>query len=265
MASTTTTTRSEPRPASRQDRGEPGLPAPTRRRVRLPQLALGLLLAGGAALGFVLFHATAVQRTPVIALATDVVRGQTLELEDLQVVQVGIDSPAAVTPADQAGLVVGRTVVADLPAGTLLSGGLVTSTSPLLTGGGVVGLALNPGQYPTPRLMVGDLVTVVEVSDGPRLLAAAAEVVDIETVATQGQRFISLLTDETTAAEIAAADATGEVRLVAIAREGAPDAADEPDPVDAADEPDPVDAADGSDVADADESDAVGVESEVGG
>jgi hypothetical protein len=258
MASTSTTTRARPSPSrqDRRDRGEPGLPSPARRRVRLPQLALGLLLAGGAALGFVLFHATAVQRTPVLALAVDVWRGQTLQLEDLQVVQVGIDQPAAVTPADQAGLVVGRTVVADLPAGTLLSGGLVTSTSPLLAGGGVVGLALNPGQYPTPRLMVGDLVTVVEVSDGPRLLAAAAEVVDIETVATQGQRFISLLTDETTAAEIAAADATGEVRLVAVAREGGPDAADEPDT---------SDAADGPDVADADEPDAEGVESEVGG
>jgi nucleoid-associated protein YgaU len=256
MASTTTT-RSETRtPPSRRDRGEPGLPSPARRRVRIPQLALGLLLAGGAALAFVLFQTASTQRIPVLALAVDVERGQTIVLEDLRVVQVGIDQPAAVTPADQAGLVVGRTVVADLPAGTLLSGGLVTSTSPLLDGGGVVGLALNPGQYPTPRLMVGDLVMVVEVSDGPRLLTGTAEVVDIETVATQGQRFISLLTDETTAAEIAAADATGEVRLVAIAREGGADAADEPDT---------ADAADGSDVADADEPDAAGVvESEVG-
>jgi hypothetical protein len=255
----TTTTRARPSPSrqDRRDRGEPALPAPARRRVRLPQLALGLLLAGGAALGFVLFHATAVQRTPVLALATHVARGQTLQLEDLQVVQVGIDSPAAVIPADQPGLVVGRTVVADLPAGTLLSDGLVTSTSPLLDGGGVVGLALNPGQYPTPRLMVGDLVTVVEVSDGPRLLTGAAEVVDIETVATQGQRFISLLTDETTAAEIAAADATGEVRLVAIAGEGGTDAASGPDAADA-DEPDAADAAD------ADEPDTAEVESEVG-
>jgi hypothetical protein len=224
MASTTTTTRTEARPASsRPSRGEPGLPSPARRRVRVPQLALGLLLAGGAALAFVLFNAASVQRTPVLALAVDVARGQTIVLEDLQVVQLGIDSPLAVTPADQAGLLVGRTVVADLPAGTLLSDGLVSSTSPLLDGGGVVGLALNPGQYPTPRLMVGDLVTVVEVSDGPRRLADTAEVVEIETVATQGQRFISLLTDETTAAEIAAAAATGEVRLVAIARNSEPD------------------------------------------
>ena len=254
MASTTTTTEARSIP-SRRVRGEPGLPAPAARRVRLPQLALGLLLAGGAALAFVLFNAASVQRTPVLALAVDLERGQTIVVEDLQVVQLGIDSPVAVTPADQAELLLGRVAVADLPAGTLLSDGLVSSTSPLLDGGGVVGLALNPGQYPTPRLMVGDLVMVVEVSDGPRLLTGTAEVVDIETVATQGQRFISLLTDETTAAEIAAADATGEVRLVAIAREGGADAADEPDT---------ADAADGSDVADADEPDAAGVESEVG-
>jgi hypothetical protein len=230
MASTTTT-RTEARPsASRRPRGESGLPAPTARRVRLPQLALGLLLAGGAALTFVLFNAAAVQRTPVLALAVDVDRGQTIVLEDLQVVQLGIDHPVAVTPADQAGLVVGRSAVAALPAGTLVSDGLVSSTSPLLDGGGVVGLALNPGQYPTPRLTVGDLVTVVEVSDGPRRLAETAEVVDIETVATQGQRFISLLTDETTAAEIAAAAATGEVRLVAIARNSRPETTAGADP-----------------------------------
>jgi hypothetical protein len=222
MASTTTRTEARPA-ASRRDRGESGLPAPAGRRVRLPQLALGLLLAGGAALAFVLFNAASVQRTPVLALAVDVPRGQTIVLEDLQVVQLGIDSPVAVTPSDQAGLLVGRSAVADLPAGTLMSDGLVSSTSPLLDGGGVVGLALNPGQYPTPRLMVGDLVTVVEVSDGPRRLAETAEVVDIETIATQGQRFISLLTDETTAAEIGAAAATGEVRLVAIARNSRPD------------------------------------------
>jgi hypothetical protein len=233
MASTTTTaTEARPIP-SRRVRGEPGLPAPTGRRVRLPQLALGLLLAGGAALGFVLFNAASVQRTPVLALAVDVARGQMIVVEDLQVVQLGIDSPAvAVTPAEQVSLVVGRNAVADLPAGTLVSDGLVSSTSPLLDGGGVVGLALNPGQYPMPRLMVGDLVTVVEVSDGPRRLAETAEVVDIETVATQGQRFISLLTDEATAAEIAAAAATGEVRLVAIARDtgSVPTAGADPQP-----------------------------------
>jgi hypothetical protein len=232
MASTTTTA-TEARPsASRRPRGEPGLPAPTGRRVRLPQLALGLLLAGGAALTFVLFNAASVQRTPVLALAVDVSRGQTIVVEDLQVVQLGIDHPVAVTPADQAELLLGRVAVAALPAGTLMSDGLVSSTSPLLDGGGVVGLALNPGQYPTPRLMVGDLVTVVEVSDGPRRLAETAEVVDIETVATQGQRFISLLTDEATAAEIAAAAATGEVRLVAIARDtgSVPTAGADPQP-----------------------------------
>jgi hypothetical protein len=63
-------------------------------------------------------------------------------------------------------------------------------------------------------------VSVVEVSDELVVLVEAAEVVGIEPVGTQGQRFISLQTGEADASAVAQAAATGEVRLVLIARDG---------------------------------------------
>ncbi len=199
----------------------PDPPEPAVRRVRVPQLAAGVLLAGLAALGFVLFNAASVQRTPVLALASDVQRGQVLEVEDLQVVHVGTDDVLALTPADRSDLLVGRAAVTDLAAGTLVTTDQVAAGAALTPGAGVVGLALAPGQYPTPRLSIGDLVTVVEVSDGLTVLVEAAEVVGIEPVGTQGQRFISLQTGEEDASVVAQAAAAGEVRLVLIARDTA--------------------------------------------
>jgi hypothetical protein len=204
-------------PAADAGRAGSGLPVAAGRRVRVPQLAVGLLLAGGAALAFVLIHAAGVARTPVVALATDVARGQVVTAADLQLVHIATDDAVAVTAPDRLEGLVGRPVVADLAAGTLLTAELLSTSSPLLAGGGVVGLALQPGEYPSPQLMVGDQVTVIEVSDVAQQLVDAAEVIAIEPLATQGQRFVSLLTDEPAAADIAAAAATGQVRLVLIA------------------------------------------------
>ena len=194
-------------------------PTPAVRRVRVPQLAVGLLLSGLAALGFVVFNAASVQRTPVLALASDVQRGQILTVEDLQVVHVGTDDVLALTPAGQSEVLVGRAVVTDLGAGTLLTAEQVATGATLVPGAGVVGLALAPGQYPTPRLAIGDVVTVVEVAEGLQVLIEAAEVVGIEPVGTQGQQFVSVQTGEAAAVSVAAAAATGEVRLVLIARD----------------------------------------------
>jgi hypothetical protein len=214
MATTTT------RPSTTSLPRRPDPPEPAVRRVRVPQLALGVLLAGLAALAFVLFNAATVQRTPVLALAADVQRGQVLAVEDLRVVHVGTDDLLALTPADRSDLLVGRAAVTDLAAGTLVTTDQVAAGATLTPGDGVVGLALAPGQYPTPRLAIGDLVSVVEVSAELVVLVEAAEVVGIEPVGTQGQRFISLQTGEQDASVVAQAAATGEVRLVLIARDG---------------------------------------------
>lgn len=204
--------------------GRLATPVPASGRVRVPQLAVGLLLTAGAALAFVLWNAASVQRTAVLALAEGVSRGQVLVLEDLRIVHVGTEDALAMTPSDAASGLVGRAAVTDLAAGTLVTVDQFAAASTLTPGSGVVGLALAPGQFPTPQLRIGDLVNVIVTSDeetaGGRLLVEAAEVVWIEPVGTQGQRFISVLTGEELAGEVATAAARGEVRLVLIARDG---------------------------------------------
>lgn len=219
MAPPSTTSPARPRPA---ETGRPAAvgspPTPPTRGLRLPQLAVGLLLTGCAALAFVLWNAASTQRAPVLALAQDVARGHVLELEDLRIVHVGTDDAIAVLPEDQAATVLGRVAVTDLGAGTLVVPDQFIQTSALTPGAGVVGLALAPGQYPTPQLRVGDLVNVLDVSTGQRVVVEAAEVVGVESIGTQGQRFVSILAGENAAGEVAAVAAAGEVRLVLVAR-----------------------------------------------
>lgn len=211
----TATTRTEPTAASV---APPVSPVP---RLRLPQLAVGLLLTAGAALTFVLWNAASVERVPVLALVGDIGRGHVLTADDVRVVHVGTDDPLAMTSPQDAAELIGRVAFTDLPAGTLVTPAQFAVASTLTPGAGVVGLALSPGQYPSPQLRVGDLVNVVVPSaeDGAgRMLVEAAEVVWVEPLGTQGQRFVSLLTGEELAGEVAATAAGGEVRLVLVAR-----------------------------------------------
>ncbi len=214
--------------ATKQSRTDTGpqiiLPEVGSQRARVPQIAVGLLLTAGAALAFVLWNAASVQRTPVLALISELARGEAVELTDLRIVHVGTDDALAMLGADQASQILGRVAVADLPAGSLVVPEQFAVRSTLVPGTGVVGLAMSAGEYPTPRLRLGDLVNVVVASseDGSgRVLVEAAEVVGVEALGTQGQRFVSLLMAEDTAAEVAAMSSSGRLRLVQIAREDA--------------------------------------------
>lgn len=203
-----------------------GPPKAKSQGIQWSQLWVGVFFMAGAALGFVLWHGSSTARVPVLTLTGDVSRGHVLTADDLRVAHIGTDDPVATIPAEQAGDLVGRAAMTDLRAGTFVVAEQFAAGSTLTPGSGVVGLALGPGQYPTPQLRVGDLVNVVVASeDDPdgRLLVEAAEVVWVEPVGTQGQRFVSLLTGEPTAGQVAATAANGEVRLVLVARDGQDD------------------------------------------
>jgi hypothetical protein len=141
------------------------------------------------------------------------------------VVYVATDDPITSLPAEAAAELVGSTAVADLEAGTILTGAHFVSTGLLEAGEGVVGLALAPGEYPTPLLSPGDVVDVVITAGGvsgpdaagSERVVAAAEVFDVAELGTQGGRFISLRMPAGSAVEVAGAAAAGRVRLVLVA------------------------------------------------
>lgn len=192
---------------------------PGGRRIQLPQLTVALLLVGLSALVAVVLFSQAAARQPVIAVASDLVRGDVVGVEDLQVVYVGSDDPIVTIPESEMGSLVGLSVVADLAAGTILTPAHLVTRSGLADDEGVVGVALSPGEYPSARLAVGDRVSVVDTDPadgGVEVLVSEAVIFDISELGSQGVRFVSLSLSTEAAGRVADAAADGRVRLILV-------------------------------------------------
>ena len=202
---------------------------PPARRVRVPELVVGVALMVGFALAAVLWHMSSTSKQAALALSRPVPRGHVIEQRDLQVVYLSSDDNIAHLGRTEAGTVIGRVTLADLPAGALLTS---ESVAPRVTIGpneGVVGLALEAGQVPATSLLPGDLVNVIA---GPAesagagataaatganpVLATRAAVYGVEELGTQGRRFVSIKLPEQDANRVAAAAERGPVRLVLV-------------------------------------------------
>mgnify|MGYP003645988179 CR=1 FL=1 len=125
----------------------------------------------------------------------------------------------------QSGDVVGRIATTDLEAGTLVTRSQVADRVAIGAGEGVVGLALDPGQFPALGLLPGDRVNVVSAEpvapedgeDAPSpVLARGGEVFAVEDLGGQGRQFVSLRMSEDDANRVAAAAERGPVRLVLV-------------------------------------------------
>lgn len=194
-------------------------PPGARRRVRVPELLVGAALTVGFALAAVLWQANSTQREAVLALAADVDRGDIITAEDLHVVYIGTDDLVVRLAPAESVRVIGQVAISDMAAGTLITRANVSEVAALAPGEGVVGLALEPGQFPAGRLAPGDLVNVVAPGDTDGdLLAEAAVVYSVEELGGQGRKFVSLRASEADANRVAAAAESGPVRLVLVGR-----------------------------------------------
>lgn len=191
--------------------------APTSRRARIPELLLGLALTVGFALAVLVWHANSTQRDAALALAVPVERGETITADHLEVIYLGTDDTVARLDPSHSVDIIGRVAAADLEAGSLVTTSNVVDVPALGPGQGVVGLALDPGQYPAGRLSPGDVVNVVVTGEGDTLvIAEAATVFSVEDLGGQGRRFVSLKASEEDANRVAAAAESGPVRLVLV-------------------------------------------------
>jgi hypothetical protein len=211
----------------------------------VPQLVVALFLVALFALGAVVLYTQGTAREPVVALAVDVARGEAVTPEMLQVVHVSTDDAISFVSPDASVALFGQRAIADLPAGSLVSAALFVDNTALDDGEAVVGLALGPGEYPSPFLAVGDHVSVVrtvrdsaeladaigdvapqaptgeglevpEPGDANFVLVSDAVVFDLAPLGTQGDLFVSLRLSGEDAPVVAAADAAGSVRLVQV-------------------------------------------------
>lgn len=194
---------------------------------RLPEMAAGVLLVAVCAMAALWWQASSTERQPVLALRNDVERGQIIELDDLQVVSIESDQPIEVLADTQAAAIIGRVARTDLGAGSLITLSQFSDSSALGLGEGVVGMALDAGQFPSLSLSPGDMVAVVLTpSPGdPRafddnveatVLVERATVVEVAQVGVQGRLFVSVQVGEDDAARVAAAAATNRVRLIQV-------------------------------------------------
>lgn len=203
-------------------RSEPLPIAPPRSlRSRVPQAVLaGLLIVGGGLGGLLLFNRYN-QRTPAVVVVTAVAHGGQLERNDLAITDVAVDAGVATVGSIDA--VVGRFAANDLTPGELLSPADVATEDRLVTGDeSVVGLLLEPGEYPTTRLVAGDRVDVFAPGQGEGAGALAGDLVvfDVVSSSSDGRNLLVslIVTDGQAGTVLEAADAGG-VRLALRGRE----------------------------------------------
>jgi hypothetical protein len=190
----------------------------------LPELAVGLLVTVLFALGAVLWHLNASSKVPALAVAAPIERGEVIEATDLRVVYVASDDPLARMSSGESSVVVGRVALVDLAPGTLFTPSVVADAAALDAGDGVVGLALDPGQYPALGLAPGDRVNVVrsteaapETDEAPdQVVARGATVFAVEDLSND-RKLVSILTSEADAEAVAATAGAGGLRLVLVA------------------------------------------------
>lgn len=228
MATTTRHGPSAEAPTSRKAASDLRLELPTAqaRRPKLSWIAVGLVLILIAAMLGAITIARVAAREPVLALAMPIARGEVLTDDHLAVVQVATDDQIATVPAERREDQVGLVAQADMAPGMLLAGDQLAEGPSLPDGWSVVGLALNPGEYPTSALAAGDPVEVVRTpaptgvrgdTSPVEVLAPAAEVFAVELLSESARSFmVSLAVPADVAPTVAAAAAEGRVRLVLV-------------------------------------------------
>ena len=196
---------------------------PPGRRVRVPELAVGVLVVVVFSLGAVLWHLSTIAKVPALAVATDVKRGTIIDPSAVRIVYVSSDDALARLDPSQLRCVEGRVAQVDLAAGTLLTPSMVAGATIVKTGEGVVGLALDPGGYPARGLASGDRVDVVRTADvanldaKPTVIVRNATVFAVEDLSSD-RRLVSVLARAGDADAVASAAGAGGLRLVLVAR-----------------------------------------------
>ena len=194
---------------------------PPGRRLRVPELAVGVLVTVVFALGAVLWHLSAVEKVSALVVASSIERGEVIDASDVSVAYVSSDDPLARLDGSQIDRVVGRVALVDLAEGTLLTNSVIADAAAVQEGDGVVGLSLDPGAYPARGLAPGDRVNVVRSADvaeldaNPTVIARNATVYAVDELASD-RLLVSVLATEPDAEAVAAVASAGGLRLVLV-------------------------------------------------
>ena len=131
-----------------------------RRKVRVPELAIGLFVVAAAVTVSVVLNTDDSSGTGVLTVSRPVQRGEVIDRSDLSVVTLTADQNIALLSARLADEVVGMRAAVDIDAGTPLSSSHLFDVVPLSTSDAVVGIMIDDSVAPA-DLVVGDTVRVV--------------------------------------------------------------------------------------------------------
>ncbi|MFB7376563.1 hypothetical protein ACFC6U_01730 [Kitasatospora purpeofusca] len=163
-----TTKKSAPNPGAPAQRTASNQPVsaagrlPATVRERRPALAVlaALLILGGGLAGAALYQ-QAGQKVEAVKVTQRIAPGQSIPESAIQQIQVAKDTDVPFVRWDQRASLTGKYFAAsDIPAGTLLTGPMLTTKVGVSSDQAVVGLSLKAGQFP-PGLREGDRIRVL--------------------------------------------------------------------------------------------------------
>jgi SAF domain len=201
-----------------------------RRRSRISEIVVGIVVVAVCALGVVVWHSSASSTEAVLVLARPMHAGEPLDAAALRAEPVHVGATVGHVPAADLHRMVGKVAAADLAQGTLVSDSLFIGRPPVPAGSTVVAAALAPGQFATFQLRPGQAVAAIRTGGQPAATGATDEnagagtvlahatVYEIRTLSdTAGTWIVSLLVPEASAPAVASAAAAKALSLALVA------------------------------------------------
>lgn len=190
------------------------------RRVRVPELAAGLVIIAVCVLAALLWSRSLTKMSTVTAASRDLSRGDVLSAGDLVAVEIRGGDSLGFVSGDRMGELVGLVAMIDLAANAPIAAAMLGELPGTSPDEALVGVALDIGHAPV-DLVVGDTVRVVVVNDSagleptpPRLLPGTALVRALDPGDEFEPRSVATLgLPLDTAADVAAASGVRLVRV----------------------------------------------------
>ena len=193
----------------------------TRRRWRIPELAIGVVLMCGGALGAILLSRSGDSMVVVVGSARNLERGSQITAQDLIALEVPSSFAASFVSGENAKSLIGQTMLINLNVSSPITTAMLSPTVGLFPGEALTSSAVDVGNFPV-DLAVGDIVRVVTVPDlaisestEPSMFADEVTIYSITQVSDNND--VALLTFRSSLDLSMAIARAGEIYLVRIA------------------------------------------------
>ena len=151
------------------------------RRIRLPELTLGVVLVVGGAFVSTTLAKSRTQLVQVLGVARSVDKGEALMTRDLRPISLERSLASSFLPLNRADEVLGKVSLSALSAGSPIVEGMFANVPPLLENEAIIPLRLEIGDVPQ-GIAAGDSVRIAYVPDTNLSTEIAAQ--EFESVAT---------------------------------------------------------------------------------